>query len=104
MPKRSHDAALVAPAVSTVKVDDDDKSFSLPVQLTKDQCIESFVEEVNESANKDGVFWYKHATCAICMDPIDKPSAGVVLECKHHPFHATCIVKALRKRRLVTTG
>ena len=42
---------------------------------------------------------YKHVTCAICMDPIDKPSAGVVLDCKHHPFHAGCIVKSLQRDR-----
>ena len=45
------------------------------------------------------MFWYKHATCAICMDPIDKPSSGVVLDCKHHPFHASCIVKSLQRDR-----
>ena len=43
------------------------------------------------------MFWYKHATCAVCMDPIDKPISGVVLDCKHHPFHASCIVKALQR-------
>ena len=33
------------------------------------------------------------------MDPIDKPSSGVVLECKNHPFHASCIVKSLQRDR-----
>eukprot|EP00966_Prymnesium_polylepis_P132563 3064660-Prymnesium_polylepis.1 len=33
------------------------------------------------------------------MDLIDKPSTGVVLDCKHHPFHASCIVKALQRDR-----
>ena len=61
--------------------------------------MESFVESVNESADNDGMFWYKHATCAVCMDPIDKPISGVVLDCKHHPFHASCIVKALQRDR-----
>jgi hypothetical protein len=102
MPKRSdHVAAVAAPAVSAVNVEDDEKSFSLAVQLTKRQCIESFVENVNESADSDGMFWYKHATC-LCrlhVDPIDKPSSGVVLDCKHHPFHASCIVKALQRDR-----
>ena len=99
MPKRSNkDVASVA--VSTVKQEEDgEKGFSLPVQLTKKQCVDSFVESVNDSADKNGVFWYKHATCAICMDPIDKPSSGVVLDCKHHPFHASCIVKSLQRDR-----
>ena len=36
MPKRSHDNVSVAAlAVSTVNVEDDEKCFSLPVQLTK---------------------------------------------------------------------
>jgi hypothetical protein len=100
MPKRSsRHIAVAAPAASTVKVEDDEKSFSLPVQLTKKQCIESFVESVNESADRNSMFWYKHATCAICWDPIDNPSSGVVLDCKHHPFHASCIVKALQRDR-----
>eukprot|EP00966_Prymnesium_polylepis_P043835 1015895-Prymnesium_polylepis.1 len=47
----------------------------------------------------DGMFWYKHAMCVICMYPIDKPSSGVVLDCKHHPFHASCIVKSLQRDR-----
>ena len=99
MPKRSNkDVASVA--VSTVKQEEDgEKGFSLPVQLTKKQCVDSFVESVNDSADKNGVFWCKHATCAICMDPIDKPSSGVVLDCKHHPFHASCIVKSLQRDR-----
>ena len=61
--------------------------------------MDSFVESINDSADKDGMFWYKHATCAVCMEPIDKPSTGVVLDCKHHPFHASCIVKALQRDR-----
>ena len=83
----------------TQEEDDESKGFSLPVQLTKKQCVESFVETVNDSADKDGLFWYKHATCAICMDPIDRPSSGVVLDCKNHPFHASCIVKSLQRDR-----
>ena len=99
MPKRSNkDASSVA--VSTVKQEEDgEKGFGLPVQLTKKQCVDSFVESVNDSADKNGVFWYRYATCAICMDPIDKPSSGVVLDCKHHPFHASCIVKSLQRDR-----
>ena len=83
MPKRSNQHVAVAVAAPTVNEEDGEKSFSLPVQLTKKQCVDSFVESVNDSADKNGVFWYKHATCAICMDPIDKPSSGVVLGCKH---------------------
>ena len=99
MPKRSnqHVAAVAAPTVK--EEEDGEKGFSLPVQLTKKQCVDSFVESVNDSADKNGVFWYKHATCAICMDPIDKPISGVVLDCKHHPFHASCIVKSLQRDR-----
>ena len=33
------------------------------------------------------------------MDPIDSPSSGVVLDCKNHPFHASCIVKSLQRDR-----
>jgi hypothetical protein len=99
MPKRSNQHVAAVVAVPTVNEEDGEKGFSLPVQLTKKQCIESFVESVNDSADKDGVFWYKHATCAVCMDPIDKPSSGVVLDCKNHPFHASCIVKALQRDR-----
>ena len=99
MPKRSNQHVAVAVAAPTVNEEDGEKSFSLPVQLTKKQCVESFVETVNDSADKDGLFWYKHATCAICMDPIDSPSSGVVLDCKNHPFHASCIVKSLQRDR-----
>eukprot|EP00966_Prymnesium_polylepis_P151246 3494797-Prymnesium_polylepis.1 len=78
MPKRSHQNVAVAVDTPTVKEEEDDeKGFSLPVQLTKKQCVESFVETVNDFADKDGLFWYKHTTCAICMDPIDRPSSGV---------------------------
>ena len=97
MPKRNKIASVAVPTVK--QEEDDEKGFSLPVQLTKKQCVDSFVENVNDSADKNGVFWYKHATCAICMDPIDKPSSGVVLDCKHHPFHASCIVKSLQRDR-----
>ena len=99
MPKRSH-KEIASVAVPTVKQEEDDeKGFSLPVQLTKKQCVDSFVESVNDTVDKNGVFWYKYATCAICMDPIDKKSSGVVLDCKHHPFHASCIVKSLQRDR-----
>ena len=56
MPKRSNkDVASVA--VPTVKQEEDgEKGFSLPVQLTKKQCVDSFVESVNDSADKNGVF------------------------------------------------
>jgi hypothetical protein len=98
MPKRSNHVAFAA-VTAAVNAADGEKRFNLPVQLTKKQCIESFVEAVNDSADNDGMFWYKQVTCAICMDPIDKPSSGVVLDCKHHPFHASCIVKALQRDR-----
>ena len=100
MPKRSNKGVASSVAVSTVKHEEDgEKGFGLPVQLTKKQCVDSFVESVDDSADKNGIFWYKHVTCAICMDPIDKPSSGVVLDCKHHPFHASCIVKSLQRDR-----
>ena len=72
MPKRSnqHVVAVAVPAVSTVDAEDGEKKFSLPVQLTKKQCIESFVEVVNESADDDGMYWYKHATCAISLEAV----------------------------------
>ena len=98
MPKRSNHVAFAA-VTAAVNAADGEKSSNLPVQLTKKQCIESFVEVVNDSAGNDGMFWYKQVTCAICMDPIDKPNSGVVLDCKHHPFHASCIVKALQRDR-----
>ena len=100
MPKRSNQHVAVAvAAVPAEKEKDGEKAFGLPVQLTKKQCVESFLETVNDSSDKDGLFWYKYATCAICMDPIDKPSSGVVLDCKNHPFHASCIVKSLQRDR-----
>eukprot|EP00966_Prymnesium_polylepis_P253114 5850412-Prymnesium_polylepis.1 len=101
MPKRSHNnISVAAPAVDTVShANENDKTFRLPVQLSKKQCMDSFMESIDDSADKDGMFCYKHATCAVCMDPIDKPSTGVVLDCKHHPFHASCIVKALQRDR-----
>ena len=55
MPKRSN-KEIASVAVPTVKQEEDgEKGFSLPVQLTKKQCVELFVETVNDSADKDGL-------------------------------------------------